>query len=166
MPSLGEKLAQTQKLLEEARITAAAAQAEADANKIRAERLDAKNFVNGLAEKLTAKIEAEKSPVVKVTDYGRQAWIRECRSIRPVKFKELWTQFEDWAKANLLEVQVVEAHDAVGMKSWLEVLVRPSALAVQVTERLVSEETFGREIGFGRPVGREIGAEGVGHYRG
>jgi hypothetical protein len=121
-PTLGEKLKQTLTDLEQANIKGVEAQAAADMEVIRRARADLEDWLEHLRFDLVAQIERGQVPLKKVKDYNRQTWLRSANKGHAANH-DLWTNFRNfWAKEGL-EPVLKEAHDGVGIESWINLTV-------------------------------------------
>lgn len=120
---LAEILQNTLSDLEVARVKGIEAQHAADMEKIRKERNDITDWLNHVGEKMKGHILAGKVPLHKIDDYNRQAWVREAFSGK-AKHIDLWKKFvNDWTREGL-EPVMHEAHDGVGIHSWINLTVK------------------------------------------
>lgn len=120
---LGEKLKQTLDELEQARIKGLEAQAAADMEAIRRTRAELEDWIEHTRVELVAQIERGKVPLKKVTDYSRKEWLRSA-SKGHASNHDLWSKFRNfWIKEGL-EPVLEEAHDGMGMESWINLTVK------------------------------------------
>lgn len=143
--SLGEKLQTTLKELEAANLIKLEDQAAADIKKIRKEREALQTFVNSVMLEITEAIEEGRIPHVKVKDYDRQNWIRECfKNTAP--HQDIWQGLVFWANNNKLEIRSTEAHDGVGIESWIVLHCDPKLQAIR-SANLNLKESEGLGVG-------------------
>lgn len=133
---LGEKLKQTLTEIERARIEGIEAQHNADMTKIRREREEIQSYLNGTRDSIVGQINSEKVPLVKVKDYNRQNWLRKAIQGNS-EHQDLWNEFRQFWRGEGLEPKLVEAHDGMGMESWINITVEV------LPERYRGVENFG-----------------------
>ncbi len=148
MSTLGERLKTNLDILEQARIKASDEKAAADLAKVKAERDRMVKFCNKLRDTFTAQINADKFPSYKEKSWDRQTWL-DAAVKGKAKFQDVWDDLQRWAESENLKVIVMDQHDGVGIESWKEITVEPLPRVQLLLET-------GREVGFGKPVGREI----------
>jgi len=120
---LGEKLKKTLDELEQARIKGIEAQAAADMEAVRRARSDVEDWLEHTKVELVTQIEKGRVPLIKVTDYSRQNWLRDAKKGHASNY-DLWTKFRNfWVKEGL-EPSIEEAHDGMGIESWINLTVR------------------------------------------
>lgn len=120
--TLGEKLKQTLEELERARIEGLEKQAKADIEKIRREREDISDWLDHKSSQIVSQIEDSRVPLVKVKNYERQEWLR--KAIKgSAEHQDLWNEFIRYWKAEGLAPKLEEAHDGMGMESWINLTV-------------------------------------------
>jgi len=127
-PSLGDKLKATLAVLEAAKIKGLEEQAAwvaADVAKIERKRADIAHFVENLKNTMIASIDAGKVPLVKVTSYERRMWVEAALKGNALH-QMYWREMRDWFGQEKLSIEVTQAHDGVGMDSWLNVTLKPS----------------------------------------
>lgn len=122
--SLGKKLAAT---LETARAMNIRAEALADAKRreeIERVRVGRAVVIENIRETVTGKIEAGLVPTVRVKDYDKQRWLRDCQAGKAGDI-DLFEGLQSWAAENDIGLVFAEDHDGVGMESWITVKVNP-----------------------------------------
>jgi hypothetical protein len=123
--SLGDKLKTTMDALNEARVAHDAAIEQAALAKLEADKKKRQKFVDLLTHDITSDIEDGRVPRCKINNYDDQAWIRRAqRGNAP--FQKIWSDFIKALGHEKLSVNVIEAHDGVGVNSWLVISVTPS----------------------------------------
>lgn len=122
-PKLSEKLKKTLEELEQARVKGIEAQAAADMEAIRRARADLEDWLEHVRVKLISQIDRGRVPLKKVRDYNRQDWLRSANKGHATNH-DLWTKFRAfWVKEGL-EPVLEEAHDGVGVESWINLTVK------------------------------------------
>lgn len=122
-PKLSEKLKKTLEELEQARVKGIEAQAAADMEAIRRARADLEDWLEHVRVELVSQIERDRVPLKKVRDYNRQDWLRSATKGHATNH-DLWTKFRAfWVKEGL-EPVLEEAHDGVGVESWINLTVK------------------------------------------
>lgn len=122
--SLGKKLAAT---LETARAMNIRAEALADAKRreeIERVRVGRAVVIENIRDTVTGKIEAGLVPTVRVKDYDKQRWLRDCQAGKAGDI-DLFEGLQSWAAENDIGLVFAEDHDGVGMESWITVRVKP-----------------------------------------
>ena len=120
---LGDKLKKTLEDLEQARIKGLEAQAAADMEAIRRARAEVEDWLERVRVDLVSQIETGRVPLKKVKDYSRQQWLRGANKGHAANH-DLWIKFKAfWVKEGL-EPVLEEAHDGVGMESWINLTVK------------------------------------------
>lgn len=122
--SLGKKLAAT---LETARAMNIRAEALADAKRreeIERVRVGRAVVIENIRETVTGKIEAGLVPTVRVKDYDKQRWLRDCQAGKAGDI-DLFEGLQSWAAENDIGLVFADDHDGVGMESWITVKVNP-----------------------------------------
>lgn len=122
--SLGKKLAAT---LETARAMNIRAEALADAKRreeIERARMGRLLVIENIRETVTGKIEAGLVPTVRVKDYDKQRWLRDCQAGKAIDI-DLFHGLQAWAAENDIGLVFADDHDGVGMESWITVRVNP-----------------------------------------
>lgn len=122
--SLGKKLAAT---LETARAMNIRAEALADAKRreeIERVRVGRAVVIENIRDTVTGKIEAGLVPTVRVKDYDKQRWLRDCQAGKAGDI-DLFEGLQSWAAENDIGLVFAEDHDGVGMESWITVKVNP-----------------------------------------
>lgn len=122
--SLGKKLAATIETARVAKVRAedlADAKRRAEIEKVRAARM---LMVENIRETVTGKIEAGLVPTVRIKDYDKQRWLRDCQAGKGGDM-DLFEGLQAWAAENEIGLIFSEDHDGVGMESWITVRVRP-----------------------------------------
>ncbi len=137
---LGDKLKNTLDELERAKIEGIEAQHNADMAKIRREREEIQKFLNGTRDSIVDQINSEKVPLVKVKNYGRQDWLRKATQGK-AEHQDMWKDFRQFWANEGLEPVITEAHDGMGMESWVNLTVkvlppRPRNLSLKEQEGL------------------------------
>lgn len=122
--SLGDKLKVTLVALEAANIKRLEEKANADIAKIERERADIAHFVEGIKNSMVQNIERGKVPLLKIKDYGRISWIQKAQKGN-APHQLYWNEMLAWFGKEKLRLEVIDEHDGVGMKSWLNVTVTP-----------------------------------------
>lgn len=122
--SLSDKLKATLSALEAANIKSLEEKANADIAKIERERADIAHFVEGIKNSMVQNIERGKVPLLKIEDHGRISWIQKAQKGN-APHQLYWNQMLQWFGKEKLRLEVIDAHDGVGMKSWLNVTVTP-----------------------------------------
>lgn len=122
--SLGQKLKKINDDLESAKIKSAQEKANADFAKLEKERNRYQQLVNEIERHIVEKINNGKYPFIKIENYELTLWVREARK-NTAKFQNIWDLFIKRINDNSLSVMVREAHDGVGVNSWLEITVEP-----------------------------------------
>jgi hypothetical protein len=120
---LSDKLKKTLDELEQARIKGLEAQASADMEAIRRARADIENWLENARIDLVDQIERGRVPLKKVKDYGRQDWLRSANKGHATNH-DLWTKFRNFWVDEGLEPVLEEAHDGMGMESWINLTVQ------------------------------------------
>jgi hypothetical protein len=120
---LGDKLKKTLEEMEQARIKGIEAQAAADMEAIRRARQELEDWLENVRVDLVSQINRDKVPLKKVSDYSRQQWLRDAnKGVAPNH--DLWSKFRQfWIKEGL-EPVLEEAHDGMGMESWINLTVK------------------------------------------
>lgn len=122
-PKLGDKLKKTLDELEQARIKGLEAQAAADLEAVRRVRADLEDWLEHVRVDFVSQIERGKVPLKKVTNFGRQDWLRSAsRGTAPNH--DLWSKFKQFWVSEGLEPVIEEAHDGMGRESWINLTVR------------------------------------------
>ncbi|WP_411839769.1 hypothetical protein [Paracoccus sp. ME4] len=122
--SLGKKLAVT---LEAARVAKVRAEDLADAKRreeIERVRVGRAVVIENIRETVTGKIEAGLVPTMRIKDYDKQRWLRECQAGKAGDI-DLFEGLQAWAASNDIGLVFAEDHDGVGMESWITVKVVP-----------------------------------------
>lgn len=122
-PKLGDKLKQTLNELEQARIKGIEAQAAANMEAIRRARADVEDWLDHTRTHLVSQIEAGKVPLKKVTDYTRRQWLLDANK-GVASNHDLWSKFRQFWISEGLEPVLEEAHDGMGMESWVNLSVK------------------------------------------
>lgn len=122
--SLGEKLAETLDELEKAKIKGLEEQANADREKIRKERLKLTRLKDDTIASFTSSIEEGKVPLIKIKDYDRKKWVQDAVKNK-ASHQDIWDELSAWARQNALYIKVEDAHDGVGIESWINLTVVP-----------------------------------------
>lgn len=122
--SLGEKLQDIFDELEAAKIKSLEEKAAADREKIRQRRIELHEFLTKFYGHVVNSIVAGKVPLKKVTDYNMQQWIRDAKSGR-AEHQDIWKDHADRLRSQNLDILIEEAHDGMGMESWINLSVTP-----------------------------------------
>lgn len=122
--TLGQKLAATLDELEKAKIEGLEKQANADREKIRKERLSLTRLKEDTIANLTASIVEGKVPLIKIKDYDRRKWVQEAVKGKAAH-QDIWNELTAWARSNALHIKIEDAHDGVGIESWINLTVVP-----------------------------------------
>ena len=120
---LGEKLKQTLDELERAKINGIEAQHRADMEKIRKARADTKDWLDFIRETFVNQIEAGKVPLKKIENFDRESWLKKAVQGK-AENQDLWNDFRQYWRSEGLEPEINEAHDGMGMKSWINFTVK------------------------------------------
>lgn len=156
MSTLGERLKTNLDLLAQAQIRGADAKIAADLAKVKAERDRMFKFCNKLRDTFTVQINADKFPSYKEKSWDRQTWL-DAAVKGKAKHQDAWDDLQRWAVGENLKVIVMDEHDGVGVESWKIITVEPLPRVELLLEAANRENGgLGREVGFGKPVGREI----------
>lgn len=147
---LGEKLKKTLGELEQAKIKGLEAQAAADMEAVRRARADVEDWLEHVKNDLVSQINLGRVPLKRVTDYNRQIWLREANKGHSSNF-DLWSKFRQFWVTEGLEPVIEEAHDGIGMDSWINLTVK----VLPARPRTVDTFSAGLK-----------GSLGVGEYRG
>lgn len=127
--TLGEQLANTLIQMAEAKITGAEAQAAADLKKLTQEREARQIYVTKMMTDIRAKIIAGGVPFIKVTQHDHMTWLKNAgRST--ASNQTIWNQAKTSLKGDGLDIVISEAHDGGGVKTWVEITVRPRSTHV------------------------------------
>lgn len=121
-PSLGDQLKDILEELETAKIKGLEEKAKADREKIRQRRLELHNFLNDFYGYVVKTIMEGRVPLCKVKDYGMQQWIRDARTGK-ADHQDIWNDQHRRLNSNKLTYVVEEAHDGMGMESWINLSV-------------------------------------------
>lgn len=121
---LGEKLKQTVEELEAARVEGLQAQHNADLERIRRERQELQQWLNGTKDSIVGQINDGKVPLVKVKNYTRQEWVRNAVKTGKAEHQDLWNDFRQYFRSEGLEPDFTEGHDGMGMESWINITVK------------------------------------------
>lgn len=119
---LGEKLKQTLDELEQAKVKGVEAQNRADMIKIRRERQELENFLNDIRETFVYQINEGRVPLEKIENFDRESWLKKAVK-GDAEHQDLWNDFRQYWRSEGLEPKVSEAHDGMGMKSWINLTV-------------------------------------------
>lgn len=122
--SLGQQLAETIDELEKAKINSLEQQANADREKIRKDRLSLTRLKDDTIASLTSSIEEGKVPLIKIKDYDRKKWVQDAVKSKAAH-QDIWEELTAWARQNALHIKVEDAHDGVGIESWVNLTVVP-----------------------------------------
>jgi hypothetical protein len=122
--TLGQKLAATLDELEKAKIEGLEKQASADREKIRKERLSLTRLKDDTISTLTASIIDGRVPLIKIKDYDRRKWVQEAVKGKAAH-QDIWNELTAWARSNALHIKIEDAHDGVGIESWINLTVVP-----------------------------------------
>ncbi len=122
--TLGQKLAATLDELEKAKIKGLEQQANADREKIRQERIKLSRLKDDTIVTLTASIVEGKVPLIKIKDYDRKKWVQDAVKGKAAH-QDIWDELARWARENALHIRVEDAHDGVGIESWINLSVVP-----------------------------------------
>jgi len=122
--TLGQKLAATLDELEQAKIKGLEQQANADREKIRQERIKLSRLKDDTIATLTASIVEGKVPLVKIKDYDQKKWVQDAVKSKAAH-QDIWDELTDWARKNALYIKIEDAHDGVGIESWINLTVVP-----------------------------------------
>jgi hypothetical protein len=122
--TLGQKLAATLDDLEKAKIEGLEKQANADREKIRKERLSLTRLKDDTIASLTASIVDGRVPLIKIKDYDRKKWVQEAVKGKAAH-QDIWNELTSWARSNALHMKIEDAHDGVGIESWINLTVVP-----------------------------------------
>lgn len=122
--TLGDKLAETLAALEAAKIKSLEEQAAADLAKVERDRARRKSLVDVIKDEMVKQIEKGKVPLVKVSNHDQMEWVRAAEQGKAA-FQELWRSLVAELGQEKLDLQVIEAHDGMGMESWLNITVVP-----------------------------------------
>lgn len=121
--TLGEKLAKTLERLEQAKIKGLEAQAAANMEAVLRARQETEEWLEGIRTNFVAQIEKNRVPLKKVTNYNKQAWLRDAQKGTCPNY-DLWSNFKlFWAKEGL-EPVIEEGHDGMGMESWINLSLK------------------------------------------
>ncbi len=120
---LGDILKNTLEDLERARIKGLEAQAAADMDAIRRVRADVEDWLEHVRTHLVSQINAGKVPLKKVSNFSRQQWLRDATKGTAANH-DLWSKFRQFWVSEGLEPAIEEAHDGVGMESWINLTVK------------------------------------------
>lgn len=124
-PTLGSKLAAVLDELEAANIKKIEDQAAADMAKIRKERADLVEFMDLVKQEIVFSIEGGRVPLVKVSNYDQKEWVMAAHRKNDAAHIDVWKDFINWARSNALTTHVEDAHDGVGERSWINIMVKP-----------------------------------------
>lgn len=119
---LGDKLKKTLNELEQAKIKGIEAQAEADMEAVRRTRADVEDWLEHVKNELVAQINLGRVPLKKVKDYNRRVWLQEAKKGHAANF-DLWSKFRQFWVSEGLEPVIHEAHDGMGIESWINLTV-------------------------------------------
>ena len=122
--TLGQKLAATIDELEKAKIEGLEKQANADREKIRKERLSLTRLKDDTIATLTSSIEEGKVPLIKIKDYDQKKWVQDAVKSKAAH-QDIWDELTAWARKNALYIKIEDAHDGVGIESWINLTVVP-----------------------------------------
>jgi len=122
--NLGDKLKNTLDILETARIRGIERQSSADLAKIAHEQAQYQERIDGYLSIIAAKIEGGGVPLIKVTNYDQQTWLRKAMDNK-ASHQYIWDQFVDALNNDGLAIVMSEAHDGGGMQSWINLSVKP-----------------------------------------
>lgn len=120
---LGEKLKQTLDELEQANIKGLEAQASADMEAVRRDRVDVEDWLNSIRFELVDQIEHGRVPLKKVKAYTRRIWLQAAKAGHAAN-QDLWNEFKQFWVREGLEIVLQEAHDGMGMESWINLTVK------------------------------------------
>jgi transcriptional accessory protein Tex/SPT6 len=120
---LGEKLKKTLKELERAKIFSLDEQAAADMKKIRQERADTELWLDQIKQNLIDQIEKDQIPLEKIKDHHWQSWLNQAKNGKAAN-SDLWNKFKQFWNKEGLEPVLEEAHDGMGMQSWINLTVK------------------------------------------
>lgn len=120
---LGEKLKKTLVELEQAGIKGIEAQAAADIEATRQARADIENWLEIIRIDLVDQIERSKVPLIRVKDHKRKIWLQEAKKGHAANF-DLWSKFRTFWMKEGLEPVLEEAHDGIGVESWINLTVK------------------------------------------
>lgn len=148
--TLGDKLANTIKELEEAKIAGAAAQANADINAIRLRKSKRLLYLDAMFANICNTIEKGKVPHVTVKAHDDKQWLRSAVKGK-AEFQDLWNDFIGKFGKEKLSVNLVEEHDGCGMTDWVAVTVTP--LSHKAVYRGASPTTYEQvpSTSYGKP---------------
>jgi transcriptional accessory protein Tex/SPT6 len=121
--SLGEKLKKTLEELERAKIFLLEQQASTNMEKIRQERADTELWLDQIKQNLINQIEKDQVPLEKIKDHHWQSWINQAKNGQAAN-SDLWNKFRQFWNKEGLEPVLEEAHDGMGMQSWINLTVK------------------------------------------
>lgn len=124
MSELSVKLADTLRLMEEARINGIAAQAAAERAKIEEERRELTSRLETIRAKIVSDIEIGKVPLYHINNYHEQTAWREAQA-QKAKHQVIWNRFFSFFETQDLAVKLIDEHDGMGMESWINITVEP-----------------------------------------
>jgi len=122
--SLGNKLSNTLKELEAAKISKAQAREAEQKMKILEERQALEALVLRAQNHIATKIEGGLVPHFKIENYDHQKWVKNAISGKGAHM-DIWNHFMIWADEQELVVNAFDDHDGVGMRSWISLTVAP-----------------------------------------
>lgn len=129
---LGERLKEILETEEELRAAQEAAKQRAIEEKEKKEREWMDKILNDIYASIALQILEGKNPLVKIKDYEKRKWIESANaalnnimSYRYGKNHDLWESLINKLKDEELELCVSEGHDGMGIKSWIEIRVKP-----------------------------------------
>lgn len=120
---LGDKLKKTLDEMEKARIKGIEAQAAADMEAIRRVRYELDNWLEHVKTELVSQIEAGRVPLKKVKNFDRRKWLLDAYKGVSTNH-DLWTKFRQFWISEGLEPAIEEAHDGMGIESWINLTVK------------------------------------------
>lgn len=134
-PSLGDQLKDILEELEAAKIKSLEEKANADREKIRKRRLEVYNFLNDFYGYVVKSIMQGRVPLKKVKDYDMQQWIRNARDGK-AEHQDIWNEQQKRLSLNKLAYVIEEAHDGMGMESWINLSVAPRIGTYRSSEKI------------------------------
>lgn len=120
---LGDKLKQTLDELEQAKIKGIEAQAAADMEALRRARADIEHWLEQTRLEFVTQINLGRVPLKKVKEYNRRAWLQEANNGQASNH-DLWNKFRQFWISEGLEPVLQDAHDGVGIESWINLTVK------------------------------------------
>lgn len=126
--TLGTMLQNIIRKEEDAKLEALRKEVAAKARKLEKIRAEREALMNAIEEEIVDKITDGQKPMYKLYTTDLRAWLNQCRLNPGAKGpddRDCYDVRAEWLKAEGLRLKVIEAHDGIGQRDWLEITVEP-----------------------------------------